>query len=181
MKIRFLSLCVFCVLFFSLTGCSSTNKQVSSEGNVQTQQEDAEYLRSIASVSGTEKITVDTFTKDKKDILSLIEQIEESMKTGNYQKWITYVEQESITYWQNPRNLKEIESRLPVKGLKIKNLQDYFKYVFVPARTNHNVDEIRYISSTLVKAVQYKGESDIIYYTFKKINDKWMLKLDTLS
>ena len=111
MKLKFLSFCLFFLLFLSLIGCSSTTKQVSSINknakDVLTQEEDAEYLRSIASVSSTEKISVDTFTKDKKDILSLIDQIEESMRTGNYQKWISFVDQESIIYWQNPKNLKD--------------------------------------------------------------------------
>ncbi len=187
----FISL-IICVLLFSFVGCSSTKEQVSpieetnkpNETKVETPQpghDNAEYIRSIASVSTEEEISIDTFTKDKTDILNLIDLIEDAMKTGNYQKWLSYVETSSIKYWQNPKNLKEIESRLPVKGLKISSIQDYFKYVFVPARTNNTVDEIRYISSSLVKAVQFKGENDIIYYTFEKVNDKWMLKLDTLS
>ena len=76
--------------------------------------------------------------------------------------------------------MKEVESKLPVKGLKIAGLRDYFKYIFVPARSGHQVDEIRYISGTLVKAVQVQQDRDIVFYTFEKVNDKWLLKLDTL-
>jgi len=31
-----------------------------------------------------------------------------------------------------------------------------------------------------VKAVQAKENRDIVYYTFEKIDGKWLLKLDTL-
>ncbi|MBO5235653.1 MAG: hypothetical protein J6B32_00875 [Spirochaetaceae bacterium] len=141
--------------------------------------QDAEYLRSIAAISGTEVVTVDTFNQDKKAILEMIDEIEVVMTTGNYQKWLNYVEPNSIKYWQNRANLKSIEERLPVK-VKISSMQDYFKYIFIPARTGRTVDEIRYVSSTVAKAVQVQGDTDIIYYTFEKINDKWMLKLDTL-
>ncbi len=144
-------------------------------------EQDAEYMRSIAAVSTSETITMDTFTQDKKEILELIDQIEVAMKSNNYSKWVSYIEPNSVRYWQSSKNLKEIEGRLPVKGIKIKTMQDYFKYIFIPARTDRNVDEIRYISGSLVKAVQVQGETDIIYYTFEKINGKWMLKLDTLS
>lgn len=141
--------------------------------------QDAEYLRSIAAISGSEVVTVDTFNQDKKSILEMIDEIEVVMTTGNYQKWLSYVEPSSVKYWQNRANLKQIEERLPVK-VKISSMQDYFKYIFIPARTGRNVDEIRYVSSTIAKAVQVQGDTDIIYYTFEKINDKWMLKLDTL-
>ena len=102
------------------------------------------------------------------------------MKKGDYTRWLTYVSKESKDYWMNSSRLKELEGRLPVKGLKLSGLRDYFKYIFVPARAGHTVDEIRYISDTVVKAVQVKEKRDIVYYTFEKIDDKWLLKLDTL-
>ncbi|MBO5137421.1 MAG: hypothetical protein J6B81_02865 [Spirochaetaceae bacterium] len=148
--------------------------------NVPEVVQDAEYLRSIATVSSAEEISVDTFNQDKKDILELIDQIDQTMQSNNYNKWLSYVVPESKVYWQNRNNLNSIQERLPVK-VKISSMQDYFKYVFVPSRAGRNVDEIRYVSSSLVKAVQVKDNRDIIYYTFEKIDGKWMLKLDTLS
>lgn len=140
-------------------------------------EEDAEYLRSTVALDATDIVSKDTFTQDKKDILDMIDLLETAMKTSNYTKWRSYLTPASITYWQNPRNLQEIESRLPVAGLKVNDLQDYFKYIFVPARAGRQVDEIRYISSTQVKAVQVQDHTDIVYYTFEKINGKWMLNL----
>lgn len=140
-------------------------------------EEDAEYLRSTVALDATDIVSKDTFTQDKKDILDMIDLLETAMRTNNYAKWRSYLTPASITYWQNPRNLREIESRLPVAGLKVNDLQDYFKYIFVPARAGRQVDEIRYISSTQVKAVQVQDHTDIVYYTFEKINGKWMLNL----
>lgn len=158
MKFGFLSFLVFLVLSVAVQGCASSKDgpppvsepeqtqeeaiTVQDEPAAVAQEEpaaaetanDAEYLRSIAAVSSSETISMDTFTHDKKEILELIDQIEAAMRSGNYQKWLSYVEPSSIRYWQDARNLKEIEGRLPVKGLKINNMQDYFKYIFVPAR-----------------------------------------------
>ena len=131
----------------------------------------------IAKMAGVSTGIVYSYFQDKKDILDMIDLLETAMRTSNYTKWRSYLTPASITYWQNPRNLQEIESRLPVAGLKVNDLQDYFKYIFVPARAGRQVDEIRYISSTQVKAVQVQDHTDIVYYTFEKINGKWMLNL----
>ena len=142
--------------------------------------EEQEFLRSTQALSEDCAISIDTFTKDKKDVLDTIAELDEIMKKGDYARWLTYVSKESKDYWMNAKRLKELEGRLPVKGLKLSGLRDYFKYIFIPARTGHTVDEIRYVSDTVVKAVQVKEKRDVVYYTFEKIEGKWLLKLDTL-
>lgn len=142
--------------------------------------EEQEFLRSTQDLDDTSAVSIDTFTKDKKDVLDTINELDTIMKKGDYTRWLTYVSKESKDYWMNSARLKELEGRLPVKGLKLSGLRDYFKYIFVPARAGHSVDEIRYISDTVVKAVQVKENRDIVYYTFEKIDGKWLLKLDTL-
>ena len=142
--------------------------------------EEQEFLRSTKALNEECTISIDTFTKDKKDVLDTIAELDEIMKKGDYVRWLTYVSKESKDYWMNAKRLKELEGRLPVKGLKLSGLRDYFKYIFIPARTGHTVDEIRYVSDTVVKAVQVKENRDVVYYTFEKIEGKWLLKLDTL-
>ena len=142
--------------------------------------EEQEFLRSTKALNEECIISIDTFTKDKKDVLDTIAELDEIMKKGDYVRWLTYVSKESKDYWMNAKRLKELEGRLPVKGLKLSGLRDYFKYIFIPARAGHTVDEIRYVSDTVVKAVQVKENRDVVYYTFEKIEGKWLLKLDTL-
>lgn len=142
--------------------------------------QEQEFLRSTEALDDGSTISMDTFMKDKEDVLDTIDKLAEIMKKGDYNRWLSYVSAESKEYWTNPDHLKEIAKRLPVKGLKISGLRDYFKYIFVPSRTGRRVDEIRYISDTTVKAVQVKGDHDVVYYTFEKIDGKWLLKLDTL-
>ena len=65
--------------------------------------------------------------------------------------------------------------------MQLKTLEDYFNWVFRLSRQNARVDEIRYISSKLVKAVQVSGNQDIIYYQFEKQNGRWLVSLDTID
>lgn len=143
-----------------------------------------EYEKSIGNVS----VTKDTFEADKAEIMSIIKKLSTIMKDFDYESWLLYVDSESKAYWSRPANLKKAQSKLPVKGLQLKNLQDYFKYVFVGARIGREVTSIRYVSDSYVKAVQVTEEetSDFeekytVYYYFNKINGHWELHLPTID
>lgn len=140
---------------------------------------DKEYARSVSNLSG--KISKDTFMEDKKDIMQTIEELNDIIKRRDYEAWLTYVSPSSKQYWSNPKNLAAVANRLPVKGINIRSMKDYFLYVFIPARQNSKVEEIRYVSPTVTKAVEPKEDEDLIFYLFEKsTSGDWLLKLDTL-
>ena len=80
-----------------------------------------------------------------------------------------------------PKNLHKAEAKLPVKGLKLNDLEDYFHLVFIQSRVGRQIDEIRYISDSSVKAVQVREDQDVVYYYFHKINGTWKLHLPPLE
>lgn len=138
--------------------------------------EDDEYSRSVGDV----QVSRDTFLDDKEKIIQIIKELDTIMKNLDYNSWLGYVEPASIDYWKLRRNLQKAEKRLPVKGIRLNDLNDYFKQVFVPARKGREVSEIRYISDSYIKAVQVReNQGDIVYYYFNKINNKWMIHLPT--
>lgn len=141
--------------------------------------EDQEYSRSVTDL-GIE-VSKETFNTDKSEILEIIEKLSGIMKHKDYAAWLNYLTTESKTFWSNQQNLAIVSQRLPIKNYRLKNLQDYFEKVFIPSRIGRVVDEIRYVSTTKVKAVQYTEEQDIIYYYFEKIDGRWYLHLDTTT
>lgn len=136
-----------------------------------------EYERSVGDVA----VSRDTFEKDKEKILEIISELDKVMKDFDYRSWLNYVDKQSIDYWSRPANLKKAQSRLPVKGLRLTSLQDYFKYVFVPARKGRKVTEIRYVSDTYIKAIEVGEDQDIVYYYFNKIDGSWMVNLPPIE
>lgn len=136
-----------------------------------------EYLRSVNTVA----ITHETFNKDKAAIMQTIKKLANIMQASDYKKWLTFIDQDSINYWSDKHNLNRASKLLPIKGLQMNSLQDYFTYVFIPARKNRTVSEIRYDSETEVKAVQIEKNVDVIYYNFKKIDDEWKVKLPPIK
>ena len=151
-------------------------------------EEEQEYERSVKQLE-LEGITVshEEFNADKAAVLELIQELEEVMQKEDYGTWLKYLDDDSIKYWSKRSNLQTAQKRLPVKGLRLSNLQDYFKYIFIPSRVGRKVDEIRYETDKHVKVVQIrrdeKGqyEGDTVYYNLRKINGKWKVHLPEIS
>ena len=142
---------------------------------------DDEYRRSINDIEDAALVSKEDFEADKKEILAIIDKLAVIMSDFDYDTWLTYIEPVSVQYWKNPRNLAKASLMLPVKGQKLNNLNDYFRFVFIPSRKNRKVDEIRYLSQTSVKAVQVSGDTDIVFYYFKKIDGKWFVSIPPLE
>ena len=129
---------------------------------------DDEYMRSIAGLDSESSVSKKEFADDKHEILEIISELAIIMETKDTIAWLDFIDEESKEYYKNPVNLRKAQRKLPNKLIELKNIQDYFYYVFIPARKNSHIDEIRYVSTTHVKAVQVREESDAIYYEFKK-------------
>ncbi|OJF77696.1 MAG: hypothetical protein BKP49_01590 [Treponema sp. CETP13] len=189
--------CLICLTLFFAVSCKSTssksqtiNESVDSKNNLITESNQIiepkqleknihsdEFNRSTTNLKN--EISEDTFQEDKKAILEIIKELNIIMAKKDYESWTKYLTKSSITYWSNPSNLAMISKKLPISGYTLTSLEDYFKLIFIPARLGREVTEIRYLSKDYVRAVQVREDSDAIFYSFKKIDGKWFLKLET--
>ena len=162
-------------------------EEVTDEDNVIVIEEegdgsDDEYLRSIANLDVAEAVSKQEFTDDKNEILQIISDLAFIMETKDTLAWLNYIDEDSKEYYKNPVNLRKAQRKLPNKLIELKTIEDYFKFVFIPARKNSQIDEIRYISKTHVKAVQLREDMpDAIYYEFKKSKGKWLVYIPPVS
>ena len=140
-------------------------------------QKASEYARSTAKVS----VSQETFEADKKHVLNMINDLDVYMETGDYKGWRNCLSEESRNYWSKPQNLRKAAAKLPISGIKLNNMEDYFNYVFIPARKGRKVEEIRYVTETQVKAVQVEEDVDMVFYHFKKVDGKWRLFLPRIK
>ena len=172
-----------CIFLFSVCESSTVEKsetpvKPSVQKPAKTEAE-LEYERATQDLGG-EKISIETYELDKKIILEKISELNIIMKDKNYKSWLNYIEKSSIDYWSMKTNLSAVSKQLPVKGLNLKTLEDYFNFVFIPSRMGRRIDEIRYLSSTSIKAVQIRNDDTIVFYNFKKIDDQWQVELPRL-
>ncbi len=141
--------------------------------------EDLEYARSTANVS----VSYEIFNDDKAKILELIAELNVIMNEMDYNGWEKYLDAESINYWSKRSNLQVASSRLPIKNIRLNSLRDYFIHVFLPSHKGYRIDEIRYETDSLIKAVQVAEEEnkDIVFYTFYKVDGGFKLHLPQLA
>ncbi len=137
----------------------------------------SEYERSIENLQGT--VTEEEFNADKEAVLGIIAELDAAMNERDYTVWLNYLTPTSKRYWSNQQNLNVLNIKLAGRSTRIRNLPDYFLYFFIPSREGVSVDEIRYLSETVIKVVHIDGETELVYYTFEKIDGKWLLSLDT--
>ncbi|MDE7292478.1 MAG: hypothetical protein K2N58_10610 [Treponemataceae bacterium] len=186
---------------FSIWGCKSTEQEETQpEKKIEAPEtpaetptppappveEDSEYKRSI----GTEKdISFDTFSTDKAAIIKKISELNVIMANKDYNSWLKYIDPASREYWSQASHLAKASEKLPKNlkgtGTKLRTLQDYFTYVFIPARRGRQIDEIRYNSKDSIKAVQVSQKDDgtrgiIIYYNFTKQDGDWKVYIPEL-
>lgn len=184
----FLFFLLSCGSTSSVAEAVTTNEEpiviVQKQEEPPAKEEKDEYAQSVGSLT----VSKDTFEADKAEILSIIDKLSTIMHDFDYDSWLLYVDSQSKAYWSKPANLKKAQSKLPIKGLKLNTLQDYFKYVFVPARAGRSVSTLRYESDTYVKAVQINQpeqngnpESYTVYYYFNKIDGHWELHLPEIE
>lgn len=141
-----------------------------------------EYIRSTKDISSSDIVSVEEFENDKAEILEIINELSEIMRKKDKEKWLTYIAPESIEYYSKSSNLRKVREKLPNKQIQLHGIGDYFKYVFIPAREKNQVDEIRYISKTNIKAVEVKNDgSELIYYYFIKKDGKWYVNIPKLD
>lgn len=138
----------------------------------------AEYLRSVAELGFA--ISEETFYEDKNAIMQAIADIERIMIQRNVAQWRKYLSPSSVAYLKSAGNMRAVSAKLPAQ-LRIRSDEDYFKYVFIPSRQDNEIDEIRYMSPTVTKAVQVRETGDVVYYYFEKVNDVWLVKLDEIQ
>lgn len=115
--------------------------------------------------------------KDKKLAKSEIEEVVKKLNTvtsqKDYSRWLLYLSSAYKTEYSRADVLKRTSESLPgiAKGIVLKDLSDYFSYVFVPSRQQMRVDDIKYLSPSKVQVIQGK----LILYNLGKINGKWLL------
>ncbi|MBR1639689.1 MAG: hypothetical protein IJ688_09930 [Treponema sp.] len=154
---------------------------VSEEPVSLVETDEEEYLRSTTNLSGEDSVTKDEFAEDKAKILEIIAEMQKIMEKEDFSAWMEYIAPDSIRYYSNPVNIRKAQKKLPDKTKQLNGIEDYFKYVFIPARKRSEVTEIRYVSKTNIKAVELKDNGKVVaYYQFVKLNDKWLIHIPSL-
>jgi len=121
-------------------------------------------------------ITQEQFEAAKTDIQKLVQDLNEIIRKGDYNTWLTYLGDEYRIRISSREFRNDLIERYPIYQGKINIGRDYFTYVVVPSRANDHVDDIEYVSENEVKAytVDAKGQRVVLYFLEYR-NGKWRI------
>jgi hypothetical protein len=99
-------------------------------------------------------ISQEEFDFTKIEIQALVENLNNIIRTRNYNAWIACLETEYLAEKSSPAYLAQISElpRLKSQNIVLTGPEDYFIYVVIPSRANDRVDDIEFIAKNRVKA-----------------------------
>jgi hypothetical protein len=123
-------------------------------------------------------VTADVKNATFIDVRAFIESLNQIIRKQDYEAWLSNLTDEYIGYYSDPAILAQY-SEYPImkrNNIKLQTLKDYFIYVVYPSRQNDKVDDIEFVSETLIKAITVspKGDRNILYM-LEKHDDAWKI------
>lgn len=187
-KVFFLSFICITLLYFSscvTTSEAETEKApVANEIDVPKEQNTVNHSANlptpeeeiIAEFDGV-TITKKEKAKAKSEIEIVVTQLNQITHDRDYERWLTYLSDSYKKQYSRPEELKKASESLPgiAKGIKLKDLSDYFHYVFVPSRQNGRVDDIKYLSPKKIRVLKKDKSQTLIFYSLENISRRWLL------
>lgn len=129
----------------------------------------------VVATFGEVKITQQDYVDTKAEMQVIVNDLNTITETENYERWLDYLSEDYKSYFSNRQILKEVSEKLPIKGIRLDTLKDYFKYVFVPARKNSRVDDIKFISATTVSVLMRDRGILLLVYSLENQQNSWKL------
>ena len=125
------------------------------------------------------QVSEEQYTKIFTDIEKLIEDLNKIIRDNNFSAWKNYLTKEYIAHYSDPANLRTISNTPTLKkyNIKIRSLNDYFKYVVVPSRSDVSLDDISFIDDNNIKAYMNIDGDPVVLYNLKFINNSWKIGL----
>ena len=120
-------------------------------------------------------ITKETYDQTKTEMEKIVEQLNRITAAKDYTQWIAFLSADYKYQYSQASTLKTVSEALPVKGIKLKSLKDYFTYVFVPSRQNIRVDDIKFVSPTRVDVIMKQGNVSLLVYGLENVDGNWKL------
>lgn len=121
------------------------------------------------------RITKETYDQTKTEMEEIVDKLNHITEKKDYAKWVSFLSKSYQQKYSQSAMLRKVSDALPVKGIKLKTLKDYFTYVFVPSRQNVRVDDIQFLSPTRVNVIMKHGSNSLLVYCLENISGEWKL------
>jgi len=132
------------------------------------------------------RISQAVYDSTREEVRHFIERLNQIIRTRDYTAWTRTLSQEYIDLYSSQQKLREISEEPLMKraGIVLRNLNDYFTRVFIPARNPDRIQidniDIEFVTVNRVRAFTTRTNSAgeelrEILYDLEKINNDWKI------
>ena len=111
-------------------------------------------------------------------IKSLVDKLNAIIANKAFEEWKTYLDDAYVATYGDPIRLKEYSANSPFLkqfNIKLKSLEDYFKFVVVPSRANVAVDDISFLDENRVNVWTVVDNERVLLYLLKLYGKEWKI------
>jgi len=108
----------------------------------------------------------------------LVDQLNDLIARQDFSDWVTHLDQDYIRVYSDPVKLRDVTARDPVLkslSLKLRTLEDYFKFEVVPSRANTKVDDITFLDENRVYVWTVVDNERFLLYLLKLYGKEWKI------
>lgn len=126
-------------------------------------------------------VTREVFDQTFDDVKKFIDQLNDIIRAQDFDSWYRYLTPDFLVYHSNPEFLRQQnESRvLKSRGIVLKNLPDYFRFVVVPSRASVRLDDIFFLNENELEAIMIVNSRRVTVYRLIKIDNEWKIGLSS--
>jgi hypothetical protein len=122
-------------------------------------------------------VSEEVYNKTFDEVEGFIRNLNEIIRRCDYDTWLTYLSEEYIRHTSDPAYLHEQSEKplLKKNNIELERLEDYFRYVVVPSRSQATIDDIEFLDENHVKAISSIRGTRGILYLLVRINGDWKI------
>jgi hypothetical protein len=111
-------------------------------------------------------------------IKSLVDRLNSIIANQSFEEWKTYLDAAYLSIYSDPVRLKEYSANSPFLkqyGIRLRSLEDYFRFVVVPSRANVIVDDISFLDENRVNVWTVVDNERVLLYLLKLYGKEWKI------
>jgi len=112
------------------------------------------------------------------EIRELVDKLNAIIVKKSFPEWKAYLDKDYIRVYGDPVRLKEYSASSPFLkqfNIKLKSLEDYFKFVVVPSRADTVVDDISFVDENRVNVWTVVDNEKVLLYLLKLYDKEWKI------
>lgn len=112
------------------------------------------------------------------EIRVLVDKLNAIIAKKSFGEWRPYLDREYTRTYGDPVLLAEYSAKSPFLrqfNIKLKTLEDYFKYVVVPSRADTFVDDITFVDENRVNVWTVVDNERVLLYLLKLYDEGWKI------